>query len=41
MVNVSEEKIMELEKVLTNYSDILSEFEIKDQIINTSNLKNL
>ncbi|GAI45066.1 unnamed protein product [marine sediment metagenome] len=31
---VSEERIKKLEEVLANYPDILSEFEIKEQIIN-------
>ena len=30
---ISEERIRKLEKVLLNYSDILSEFEVKEQII--------
>ena len=33
MVIISEERIKKLEKVLTNYPDILSEFGIKKQII--------
>ncbi len=33
MVFVSKERIKKLEKVLANYPDILSEFEIKEQII--------
>ena len=33
MVIINEERIKKLEKVLANYPDILSEFEIKEQII--------
>jgi len=33
MVIIDEERIKKLEKVLANYPDILSEFEIKEQII--------
>ena len=32
---ISEERIKKLEKILANYPDILSEFEIKEQIIKT------
>ena len=35
MVSISEKRIKKLEKLLANYSDILSEFEIKEQIIKT------
>ncbi len=35
MVIINEERIKKLEKVLANYPDILSEFEIKEQIIRT------
>ncbi len=34
MVTISEERIKNLEKVIADYPDILSEFEIKDQILN-------
>ena len=33
MVIINEERIKKLEKILANYPDILSEFEIKEQII--------
>ena len=33
MILINEERIKKLEKVLANYPDILSEFEIKEQII--------
>ncbi len=35
MILIDEERIKKLKKVLANYPDILSEFEIKEQIIKT------
>lgn len=35
LVIIQKEKIKKLEKILVNYSDILSEFNIQDQIIKT------